>query len=193
MWVVLKPLFYTVLLLFFFGSLSAQKEKLELYPYFGAGYYLGATISPNQENFIWGDSYHLGLIKDLPKGHQIGAGVGVQRAPRELFFPITVHLKLVPSPSKTLGFVVAFGYSPAVGEYEEEETELEHYGGFYSEIGARWFYELENGLRIKPQISFSRQISKVEYDFLNQPEIYIEQNRLALHIGLAVEFRRHEK
>lgn len=189
---MLSRLFYTSILLLTLSSLSAQEKKLSLHPYIGAGYYLGATVSPNQENFTWGDSYQIGMIKDLPKGHQIGASVALQRAPKELYFPITAHLKLVPSPSKTLGFVITFGYSPASGEYEEEDVNLEHYGGFYTEIGLRWYYEMESGLRVKPQFSFSRQLTKVEYDRQNQPEIYIVQNRLALHIGIAVEFRKRE-
>ena len=180
-------------MMFCWVASRAQKPPLNLHPYIGAGYYLGANVSPNQESFIWGDSYQLGLIKDLPKGHQIGAGIGVQRAQRETYFPITAHLKLVPSSNKTLGFIVAFGYSSAYGEYEEDDVNLEHYGGFYTEMGVRWFYEMDSGLRIKPQISFSRQLSKVEYDRLDQPEIYIEQNRLALHVGITVEFRKREK
>ncbi|MEO0403740.1 MAG: hypothetical protein AAF193_02605, partial [Bacteroidota bacterium] len=149
----------------------------------------GARVSANQEDYISGDAYYLMLTREWRPGMEAGLSVGLQRSANERFFPITFQLKASPNPERSLGFLVGFGYSGASGDYEQEDERYELEGGFYMELGARWHYDLSSSLRLKPQITLSRQTSRDEFSDGVSPTVEIKQDRYIIQIGVAFELQ----
>lgn len=167
-----------------------QKSDFKFKPSLMGGYFAGARVSANQEDYISGDAYCLMITREWKPGMEMGLSFGIQRGATEQFYPVTFQLKVDPNPTKSLGFLAGFGYSGAKGDYEQDNEQYELKGGFYTEIGVRWHYDLSNAFRLKPQITLSRQTSRDEFDDGMQPTIEIKQDRYAIHVGIALELQQ---
>ena len=169
---------------------QGQRNDFKFKPSVMGGYFAGARVSSNQEDYISGDAYSLMITRQWKPGMEMGLSFGIQRGAMEQFYPVSFQIRIAPNPEKSIGFLAGFGYSGAKGDYEQDNEQYQLQGGFYTEVGVRWHYDLSDALRLKPQITLSRQTSRDEFDDGVQPSIEIKQDRYALHIGIALELQQ---
>ena len=166
-----------------------QNDQMKFKPSIMVGYFGGARVSANQEDYVSGNAYYFMVTREWRKGMEAGISLGLQASSNERFFPFTFQLKASRNPERPLGFLVGFGYSGAEGDYEQDNERYELEGGFYMEIGARWHYDLSNSFRLKPQITLSRQTSRDEFKDGVLPTVRIIQDRNSINIGVALELQ----
>lgn len=185
-------LLLTILLFLFSSNTFGQSEERETIfrPVLGGGFLSGASISPNQLNYLSGGVARLGLQTQFLGKHNAAILLGINQFDRDVFYPVMLQFRWVNNPDKALGFLTSFGYSPGKGEFEIESDDYELEGGFYIELGAQWKFDLGAQWAMMPSISVSRQRAILEYNPEFSSSYEVEDDRIAVVFAINLQLGR---